>query len=157
MSRTVFTPLLVAAGVVGIPLVLGVAQCGRQPKESNEETPPTVNTETSYPNNHFLPGAGYYHAPYHAWFPLPFNHHDSARGWFRGGSWRGAAQADATELGQGARPAGTSGLAGTQGISNLAASRPTPEAVSRANAGAKAKAGAVSRGGFGQSSRPSFS
>jgi len=157
MSRTVFTPLLVAAGVVGIPLVLGVAQCGRQPKQSNEETPPTVNTETSYPNNHFLPGAGYYHAPYHAWFPLPFNHHDSARGWFRGGSWRGAAQPDASELQPGARPVGTSGLAGTPGFSNLAASRPTPEAVNRANAGAKAKAGAVSRGGFGQSSRPSFS
>lgn len=157
MSRTVFTPLLIAAGVVGIPVVLGVAQCARQPEQSNEETPPTVNTETSYPNNHFLPGAGYYHAPYHAWFPLPFNHHDSARGWFRGGSWRGSAQPDATELRPGAKPVGTSGLVGTQSFSNLATSRPTPEAVIRANAGAKAKAGTVIRGGFGHSSRPSIS
>jgi len=52
---------------------------------------------------------------------------------------------------------GTSGLAGTPGFSNLAASRPTPEAVIRANAGAKAKAGSVIRGGFGHSSRPSIS
>ena len=152
MSREVVVPLLVAAGAVGLPLVIGVAQCAREDDEPDDRVP-VVNADTAYPNNHCLPGAGYYHAPYRAWFPLPFNHYEAGRGWFRGGSWRGAAQADEAER----RAAGTSGFAGTQSRALPAASRPTPEAVLRANAGARAKAGPVIRGGFGHSSRPSIS
>jgi hypothetical protein len=41
----------------------------------------------AYTNNHYLPGAGYYHAPYHAWYPLPYNAYDPARGYYHGGVW----------------------------------------------------------------------
>lgn len=49
-----------------------------------------VDTNRTYQNNEFVPGAGYYHAPYHSWFPFPFNHHDPARGYFAGGLWQAA-------------------------------------------------------------------
>ncbi|MBC7365647.1 MAG: hypothetical protein H7343_02350 [Undibacterium sp.] len=166
MSRAVLTPLLIAAGAVGLPVVLGVTQCARTADRREAAQPETVNAETVYPNNHFLPGAGYYHAPYHGWFLLPFNHYESGRGWYRGGGWRNAAQEDEVEQRALARtggsvPRGGGGSAGAgAGVSAFArqqSSQPSAEAVQRANAGAKAKAGPVIRGGFGHSSRPSIS
>ena len=32
-----------------------------------------LSTDNGYANNYFVPGAGYYHAPFCAWFPLPYN------------------------------------------------------------------------------------
>jgi hypothetical protein len=41
-----------------------------------------------YANNDYVPGAGYYHAPFCAWFPLPYNHFDPAKKrYFYGGQW----------------------------------------------------------------------
>lgn len=165
MSLAVYAPYLIAAAVVGLPVAIGISNCSREPRpERADEPPPVVNADTVYPNNYFLPGAGYYHAPYRSWFPLPFNQAESGRGWYRGGAWRPTPQADAGERGAfgglggagGAGGAGGSG-AGTSSFAGTTASRPSPDAVIRANAAARAKAGGIMRGGFGHSSRPSIS
>jgi hypothetical protein len=42
----------------------------------------------SYTNNHYTAGRGYYHAPYRAWFPYPYNHFDATRGgYYHGGQY----------------------------------------------------------------------
>lgn len=41
----------------------------------------------TYTNNYYVAGRGYYHAPYHAWYPLPYNYRDPARGYFHGGNY----------------------------------------------------------------------
>ena len=53
-----------------------------------QPAPVPLDADRTYHNNDFIPGAGYYHAPYHAWYPFPFNHHDPARGYFAGGLWQ---------------------------------------------------------------------
>jgi hypothetical protein len=41
-----------------------------------------------YTNNHYLPGVGYYHAPFRGWFAHPYNHFDpQSRRYFQGGQW----------------------------------------------------------------------
>jgi hypothetical protein len=155
------TPLLIAAGVIGVPLAIGLAYRAladdREDVTSSSSSTPAVDTATAYPMNHFLPGAGYYHAPYHAWFPMPFNFHDNSRGWFRGGQWRTTPMEDEAERRDAAR---TSGFVSSRGYvggnaARVMTSRPNPEAVQRANAGALTHHKAnVIRGGFGSSSRP---
>ena len=47
-----------------------------------------VSTADVYVNDHHIPGAGYYHAPFRAWFPQPYNSYDPARKMFyHGGQW----------------------------------------------------------------------
>ena len=42
----------------------------------------------TYTNNHYVSGRGYYHAPYHAWYPFPYNHYDPVRrGYYHGGNY----------------------------------------------------------------------
>ena len=42
----------------------------------------------AYTNDHYGPGAGYYHAPYRAWFPRPYNQFDlQTKMYFHGGRW----------------------------------------------------------------------
>jgi hypothetical protein len=38
-------------------------------------------------NNSYLAGVGYYHAPFFAWYPHPFNFHDAIKGYYYGGGW----------------------------------------------------------------------
>lgn len=47
-----------------------------------------VTTDDVFTNNHYVPGVGYYHAPFHAWYTHPYNHYDpqTAR-YFQGGQW----------------------------------------------------------------------
>lgn len=67
-----------AALVVGAPVLF--YQC------SQDEDP--VVEGQSYANNHYVPGAGYYHAGYHGFFPFRYNHYDAGRGsYFYGGGW----------------------------------------------------------------------
>jgi hypothetical protein len=171
------TPLLIAAGLIGVPLAIGLAYHASEPDDATPAAPPspppTVNADTDYPTNHFLPGAGYYHPPYRSWFPFPFNYHDSGRGWFRGGQWQPTAEATPAEnhaqrdprtsgfassstttsgggVGAGARAGNTSAF--------VPVSRPTPDAVQRANQGAATHHKSnIMRGGFGSSSRPGIS
>lgn len=49
---------------------------------------PAISADNVYTNDFYLPGAGYYHAPFRAWYPYPYNHYDSrARLYFFGGQW----------------------------------------------------------------------
>ena len=41
----------------------------------------------TYTNNHYAAGRGYYHAPYHAWYPFPYNYRDPSRGYYHGGQY----------------------------------------------------------------------
>jgi hypothetical protein len=84
---------------------------------------PSLNTQNFYTNNFYVPGAGYYHAPFRGWYVLPYNHFDTQRNlFFYGGQW-------------GAQP--------FESVTNI--SSPTPEAVQLAQNSRTD----VSRGGFG--------
>ena len=50
--------------------------------------PAAISAENVYTNNFYLPGAGYYHAPFCAWYPHPYNYFDpQKRLYFYGGQW----------------------------------------------------------------------
>ncbi|HEX9045562.1 MAG TPA: hypothetical protein VF988_00930 [Verrucomicrobiae bacterium] len=84
---------------------------------------PSVSTENVYTNNFYVPGAGYYHAPFRAWYALPYNHFDAQKQlYYYGGQW-------------GPRP--------FESITNI--SSPTAETVQLAE---NARTD-ISRGGFG--------
>jgi hypothetical protein len=49
---------------------------------------PPVNTTGVFTNNHYVPGVGYYHAPFRAWYSLPYNHYDARNSrYYWGGQW----------------------------------------------------------------------
>jgi hypothetical protein len=53
--------------------------------------PARITPENLYTNDAHVPGAGYYHAPFHGFFRLPYNHFDPQRGqYFYGGQWGAA-------------------------------------------------------------------
>lgn len=88
---------------------------------------PPVSTENVYTNNFYVPGAGYYHAPFRGWYAFPYNHYDGRlHRYFYGGQW---------------------GPSPHQSITNLSA--PTPEMVAQA----QAQRTDIPRGGFGSTSR----
>ena len=94
----------------------------------NEKAP--VSAEGVYTNNFYVPGVGYYHAPFRAWFPRPYNDYDlQTRRYFYGGQW---------------------GAVPFENITNI--SPPTAESVALA----EVQRTDVSRGGFGGSSRSHY-
>lgn len=103
---------------VGVPVLL--YQC------DGEENP--VAEGQAYPNNYYVPGAGYYHAGFSRFYPIRYQEYDAARGgYYYGGSWH--------------READTA--------SRMAASVPTRAAAAQANTGFRA-AQPSTRGGFGR-------
>ena len=91
---------------------------------------PRVTTESHYTNDYFLPGVGYYHAPFRAFYAQPYNHYDAQRRmYYFGGQW--APQPH-------------------RSIINI--STPTPEAARTAEASRTD----VQRSGFGGTSRSHF-
>jgi hypothetical protein len=85
-----------------------------------------ISQDNVYTNNYYVPGVGYYHAPFRAWYSLPYNHFDPrSQQFFYGGQWAPAPH---------------------QSITNISA--PTPEVARQA----QAQRTDVSRGGFGSSS-----
>jgi hypothetical protein len=86
-----------------------------------------ITTDRVYTNNFYVPGAGYYHAPFRTFFPFPYNHFDSGTGrFFYGGVWSPVP---------------------CQNITNI--SSPTASAA----ASAEAQRTDIPRGGFGSTSR----
>lgn len=74
-SRTV-RRLLVGGVTVGLATACG---SGAEPR---------VSPERYYTNDSYLQGAGYYHAPFQAFFPHPYNHYDAQRRqYYYGGQW----------------------------------------------------------------------
>ena len=93
----------------------------------NQKELPAISADGVYTNNYFVPGVGYYHAPFRAWYPLPYNHFNpQTQRYFYGGQW---------------------GAAPFENITNLSA--PTPELAQLA----EATRTDVPRGGFGGSAR----
>ena len=58
-----------------------MAGCGRTEA-------PVISADNVYTNNYYLPGAGYYHAPFNAWYDLPYNYFSPGTDlYFYGGQW----------------------------------------------------------------------
>jgi len=113
--------VLVLSGAVASGLI-GCSQ--------DSDDPVQLSTDNVYTNNHYVRGAGYYHAPAHAWYPYPHNSYWPDRGYYYNGTWN-------------AYPDERS----------VAASKPTAHAVTKATAENKAHAASTRRGGFGSSTR----
>jgi hypothetical protein len=94
-----------------------------------------ISASNAYVNDHHVPGAGYYHAPYRAFFAQPYNFYDPQRKqYFHGGQWTD-------------RP--------HRSIVNI--SEPTPEAALAAErvriVPVSHSSGYIPRSGFGSTSR----
>jgi uncharacterized protein YgiB involved in biofilm formation len=68
-----------------------VGGCGRREEPAPEaalRSPQVVTNDT------YVEGRGYYHAPFHAWYPFPYNFYSPGLGYYRGGAYH--AQPDLT-------------------------------------------------------------
>lgn len=45
------------------------------------------NTNSAITNNTYVAGQGYWHAPYHAWYPYPYNYFRPGFGYYYGGRY----------------------------------------------------------------------
>lgn len=49
---------------------------------------PVLTADNVYTNNFYVPGVGYYHAPFNGWFAHPYNYFDpQTKSYFYGGQW----------------------------------------------------------------------
>ena len=91
-SKQVALVLLGTLGVVGGAVAWDAWQrAGQNPDAAAtqpEAAPVPIAADRTYRNNDYIPGVGYYHSPYHSWFPFPYNHYDASRGYFAGGLWQ---------------------------------------------------------------------
>ena len=94
MKRSTSIRLLLIGTVAGTTLT----GCDSDPVPEHTH----LSADNTYTNNHYVHGAGYYHAPYGAWFPYSYNSFTPGRGYFHGGQWNSAP--DSTPL-QASRPA----------------------------------------------------
>ncbi len=86
-----------------------------------------IRSDYAYTNNFYVQGVGYYHAPFRAWYQMPYNYYEpKSQLYFYGGQW---------------------GKSPHVSITNI--SSPTPEVAQQT----QARRTDVSRGGFGSSSR----
>ncbi|HZM06402.1 MAG TPA: hypothetical protein VFC44_25655 [Candidatus Saccharimonadales bacterium] len=46
--------------------------------------------DAPYTNNTYHAGYGYWHAPYRAWYPYPYNYYSPGLGYYHGGGWSSA-------------------------------------------------------------------
>lgn len=96
-----------------------------------DQTRPTpVSASDVYTNNFYVQGVGYYHAPFRAFYPMPYNHFEPKSGrYFYGGIW---------------------GESPFQNFTNV--SSPTPEVAALAQAQRTDVQSDIQRGGFGRTS-----
>jgi hypothetical protein len=91
-SHQVALVLLGTTGVIGLVAAYDAwRKASAGGVDANASSAPAlvpIAADRVYTNNEYIPGVGYYHAPYHAWFPQPFNYHDPMRGYFAGGFWQ---------------------------------------------------------------------
>jgi hypothetical protein len=60
---------------------------------------PSVSAQNYYTNNFYIPGAGYYHAPFRSWYSLPYNYFDANRQlYYWGGQWQPQPYASFTNI-----------------------------------------------------------
>jgi hypothetical protein len=146
-SKQIALVLLGTMGVVGGVVVWDAWRRAQPEAPAASEPPaPPVAADRDYQNNDFTPGVGYYHAPYRAWFPFPFNHHDPSRGFFGGGLWQAAPFAAGLLSSRPTGDAVTSALAAQQ--------RRTQEQSARAGTSGFARTSGSTFGGSSFSSPP---
>lgn len=91
-SGKVALVLLGTAGVItaaaAIDAWLKSRERDNEPVAAPRPAPTPISTAQTYANNDYIPGVGYYHAPYNGWYPHPYNYYDSNRGYFAGGLWQ---------------------------------------------------------------------
>ena len=106
-------------------VLLGGVLAGCSPPGSGR----LASVDGVYTNNYYIPGAGYYHAPFRGWFSQPYNYYDpQTKRYFFGGQWGTEPHASITNI-----------------------SAPTAAAVQQV--AATRTDVSVSRGGFGSTSR----
>lgn len=60
---------------------------------------PHVTADSVYENDHFIPGAGYYHAPFRGFYARPYNAYDQlSRKYYYGGTWHDAQHRSAVNM-----------------------------------------------------------
>ena len=123
---------------------LGPAGCS-QPDQPASVTDDGWDDQQPQDNNSYQPGAGYYHAPFHGWFPLPFNHYVGSRGYYYGGDWHPAPFANPPLRSVPSRSAATAvrSRVGRTGASGFA------------HSSAGSHVGSIARGGFGSTAHAS--
>ncbi len=63
------------------------------------QSPAPLTSQAFYTNNCYVPGVGYYHAPFRAWYRLPYNHFNAkTQQYFYGGQWAAAACESITNI-----------------------------------------------------------
>lgn len=108
-------------------LLGGVATGALTACAPGDGTSTRVSAESVYTNDTYIAGAGYYHAPFRAFYPLRYNHYDAARRqYYFGGRWNASPD---------------------RSVINISA--PTPEAAVAAEAARNVQ---IDRGGFGSTS-----
>jgi hypothetical protein len=142
-SQQIALVLLGTMGVVGAGVTWDAWQRAGEDSHTTAaqpDLPPVpVAADRDYQNNDFTPGVGYYHAPYRSWFPFPFNHYDSSRGYFGGGLWQAVPFAAGVLSSRPSADAVTSALAAQQ--------RRTPEQSARAGTSGFARTSGSTFGG----------
>jgi hypothetical protein len=94
---------------------------------SCDPKPAPITPNNVYTNNTYVPGVGYYHAPFRAWYAQPYNYYDAQnQRYFHGGEWTALPHTSITNL-----------------------SEPTPQAAQQA----QGQRTDLPRGGFGNTSR----
>jgi hypothetical protein len=107
-------------------VLLGGISAGAFSGCKSTDAPVCISPESVYANDYHVPGVGYYHAPFHRFFPLPYNHYDATlKQYYFGGQWAQIPFQSAINV-----------------------SAPTPEAAQQAEAARTD----ITRGGFGSTS-----
>lgn len=71
--------------------LLGGASAGALGGCAQREHPARVSPQSVYVNDYFVPGVGFYHAPFHAFFAHPYNYFNPAtHQYYFGGQWASA-------------------------------------------------------------------
>lgn len=149
----------------------GVLPLSALPAEMRSRIPsftPGQNASAENPPlNAYDPYLGYYHQPCSAWFPYPYDHHDSRWGYYRCGKWskhstghrhvggggyRSGAGINRTSQADSTGPVST----GDGDYTTQPAGAPVHGGVPHAQATAT-RSGLVSRGGFGSTGKSSSS
>ena len=176
-STKVALVLLGTAGAIGVVTAIDAWKRVRENDDAvagAPQPPPTpVSADRTYSNNEYIPGVGYYHAPFFSWYPWPWNFHDPARGYFSGGLWRTAPLLPDRERSSPSAAAVTAALAAQQAmLARQAQQRPSTSGFfsggSRPGSGswfggrpggtsgsAPSSKPGIQRGGFGSSSHGS--
>lgn len=64
-----------------------MAGCGRREEPRPTAEGPARKESQVLTNDTYIPGRGYYHAPFFTFFPFPYNHYRPGAGYYRGGQY----------------------------------------------------------------------